>query len=149
MAPKYFGKLSKRKVPFAALVFTMIFSLLSLLTSVLAADTVFVLLMSIAGISVTISWIGIALSQLMFRRKFLQAGGKLEDLQFKVRYYPLVPLVCIISCVSILIFLAFDPTQLTGLLIGLGFLLICYLFYHFRNKKLEKLSTMSNEINPL
>ncbi|MBS4216303.1 MULTISPECIES: amino acid permease [Neobacillus] len=149
MAPKYFGKLSKRKVPFAALVFTMIFSLLSLLTSVLAADTVFVLLMSIAGISVTISWIGIALSQLMFRRKFLQAGGKLEDLQFKVRYYPLVPLVCIIFCVSILIFLAFDPTQLTGLLIGLGFLLICYLFYYFRNKKLEKLSTTNNEINPL
>jgi len=129
MAPKVFGKLSKRKVPFTALIFTMIFSLLSLLTSVIAADTVFVLLMSIAGISVTISWIGIALSQLMFRRKYLQQGGKLEDLQYRVPFYPFIPLVCIISCVSILLFLAFDPTQLIGLLIGLGFLLICYVSY--------------------
>jgi arginine/ornithine permease len=135
MAPKRFGKLSKRKVPFTALVFTMIFSLLSLLTSVIAADTVFVLLMSVAGISVTISWIGIALSQLMFRRKYLQDGGKLEDLQYKVPLYPLIPLICIVFCVSILIFLAFDPTQLIGLLIGLGFLVICYVSYHFKNKQ--------------
>ncbi|MBT2654718.1 amino acid permease [Bacillus sp. ISL-18] len=134
MAPKVFGKLSKRKVPFTALVFTMIFSLLSLLTSVLAADTVFVLLMSIAGISVTISWIGIALSQFMFRRKYLRQGGKLEDLQYRVPFYPLIPLVCIVCCVSILIFLAFDPTQLIGLLIGLGFLLICYLSFYFKNR---------------
>ncbi|ULT58950.1 amino acid permease [Neobacillus drentensis] len=134
MAPKVFGKLSKRKVPFTALVFTMIFSLLSLLTSVLAADTVFVLLMSIAGISVTISWIGIALSQFMFRRKYLQQGGKLEDLQYRVPFYPLIPLICIVCCVSILIFLAFDPTQLIGLLIGLGFLLICYLSFYFKNR---------------
>jgi arginine/ornithine permease len=134
MAPKVFGKLSKRKVPFTALVFTMIFSLLSLLTSVIAADTVFVLLMSIAGISVTISWIGIALSQFMFRRKYLGQGGKVEDLQYRVPFYPLIPLVCIVSCVSILIFLAFDPTQLIGLLIGLGFLLICYLSFYFKNR---------------
>lgn len=141
MAPKRFGTLSKRKVPFAALVFTMIFSLLSLLTSVIAADTVFVLLMSIAGISVTISWIGIALSQLMFRRKYLQGGGKLEDLQYKVPYYPLIPIICIVFCVSILLFLAFDPTQLVGLLIGIGFLIACILFYHFKLRKNDKVDS--------
>jgi arginine/ornithine permease len=139
MAPKLFRKLSKRKVPLSALVFTMIFSLLSLLTSVIAADTVFVLLMSIAGISVTISWIGIALSQLMFRRKYLKGGGKLEDLKYKVPFYPLIPIICIVFCVSILLFLAFDPTQLTGLLIGIGFLVLCILYYHFKNK---------NTVNP-
>jgi arginine/ornithine permease len=147
MAPKRFGTLSKRKVPFAALVFTMIFSLLSLLTSVIAADTVFVLLMSIAGISVTISWIGIALSQLMFRRKYLQGGGKLEDLQYKVPYYPLIPIICIVFCVSILLFLAFDPTQLVGLLIGIGFLIACILFYHFKlgkNGKVDSDTTISS-----
>jgi arginine/ornithine permease len=141
MAPKRFGTLSKRKVPFAALVFTMIFSLLSLLTSVIAADTVFVLLMSIAGISVTISWIGIALSQLMFRRKYLQGGGKLEDLQYKVPFYPLIPIICIVFCVSILLFLAFDPTQLVGLLIGIGFLIACILFYHFKLRKNDKVDS--------
>ncbi|RBP88696.1 arginine:proton symporter (AAT family) [Cytobacillus firmus] len=145
MAPKVFGKLSKRKVPFTALVFTMIFSLLSLLTSVFAAETVFVLLMSIAGISVTISWMGIALSQFMFRRKYIQAGGKVEDLKYKVPFYPVIPLICIIFCVSILVFLAFDPTQLAGLLIGIGFLLVSYIFYYFKNRKTDKVSS-NNEI---
>ncbi|MCC3646709.1 amino acid permease [Cytobacillus oceanisediminis] len=145
MAPRVFGKLSKRKVPFTALVFTMIFSLLSLLTSVFAAETVFVLLMSIAGISVTISWMGIALSQFMFRRKYIQAGGKAEDLKYKVPFYPIIPLICIIFCVSILVFLAFDPTQLAGLLIGIGFLLASYLFYYFKNRKTDKVSS-NNEI---
>ncbi len=78
MAPRVFGKLTKRKVPLNALIFTISFSLLSLLTSFIAADTVFVLLMSIAGISVTISWMGIALSQYMFRRKFLKGGRKAD-----------------------------------------------------------------------
>ncbi|URT68931.1 amino acid permease [Cytobacillus firmus] len=145
MAPRVFGKLSKRKVPFTALVFTMIFSLLSLLTSVFAAETVFVLLMSIAGISVTISWMGIALYQFMFRRKYIQAGGKAEDLKYKVPFYPIIPLICIIFCVSILVFLAFDPTQLAGLLIGIGFLLVSYLFYYFKNRKTDKVSS-NNEI---
>ena len=93
MAPKMFGRLSKRKVPLNALIFTMSFSLLSLLTSVMEAEAVFVLLMSIAGISVTISWMGIATSQLMFRRHYLKAGGKLEDLKYKVPFYPLCPIV--------------------------------------------------------
>lgn len=145
MAPRVFGKLSKRKVPFTALVFTMFFSLLSLLTSVFAAETVFVLLMSIAGISVTISWMGIALSQFMFRRKYIKAGGKVEDLKYKVPFYPIIPLICIIFCVSILVFLAFDPTQLAGLLIGIGFLLVSYIFYYFKNRKTDKVSS-NNEI---
>ncbi|CRK82281.1 amino acid permease [Neobacillus massiliamazoniensis] len=148
MAPKLFGKLTKNKVPFASLVFTMIFSLLSLLTSVIAADTVFVLLMAISGISITISWFGIALSQFMFRRKYLQSGGKLEDLQYKVPFYPFIPIVCMVFCVSILIFLAFDPTQLVGLLVGLAFLIICYLFYYMKNKKKEE-GIRETEINSL
>lgn len=141
MAPRLFGKLTNLKVPFAALVFTMIFSLLSLLTSVITADTVFVLLMAIAGISVTISWIGIALSQFMFRRKYLQSGGKIEDLKYKVPFYPIIPIVCMVSCVSLLIFQAFDPTQLVGLLIGIGFLIVCYSFYYFKNRKTINIRT--------
>ncbi|WP_370569574.1 amino acid permease [Sporosarcina sp. BP05] len=139
MAPKVFGRLSKRKVPLNALIFTMTFSLLSLLTSVMEAEAVFVLLMSIAGISVTISWMGIATSQLMFRRHYLKAGGKLEDLKYKVPFYPYVPLFCIAFCLLILVFLAFDPTQRIGLYYGVGFLVACMLFYKFRLEKKNKI----------
>jgi arginine/ornithine permease len=83
----------------------------------------------------------------MFRRKYLQGGGKLEDLQYKVPYYPLIPIICIVFCVSILLFLAFDPTQLVGLLIGIGFLIACILFYHFKlgkNNKVESDTTFGS-----
>lgn len=135
MAPKLFGRLTKRKVPLNALLFTIVFSLLSLLTSFIAADTVFVLLMSIAGISVTISWMGIATSQFMFRKKYVKAGGKVEDLKFKVSFYPFVPLFCIGTCLLILVFLAFDPTQRVGLFYGVGFFMVCLLFHHFKRGK--------------
>lgn len=140
MAPKIFGRLSKRKVPFNALLFTILFSLLSLLTSVMEADTVFVLLMSIAGISVTISWMGIATSQLMFRHKYLRDGGALENLSFKVPFYPFVPIFCIAFCLMILAFLAFDPTQRVGLYYGVGFFIACMVFYKLKLEKKDKKS---------
>ncbi|MCG3087053.1 amino acid permease [Sporosarcina cyprini] len=138
MAPKLFGKLTKRKVPLNALYFTMAFSLLSLLTSVMEADAVFVLLMSIAGIAVTISWMGIATSQLMFRRRYLKAGGSITDLGFRVPFYPAIPIVCITFCLLILVFLAFDPSQRIGLFYGVGFFIACMVFYKVKLQKKEQ-----------
>ncbi|MHC8515902.1 amino acid permease [Sporosarcina sp. ITBMC105] len=135
MAPKLFGRLTKNKVPLNALIFTMFFSLLSLLTSVMEADAVFVLLMSIAGIAVTISWMGIATSQLMFRHRYVKAGGKVEELEYRVRLYPWLPIFCIVFCLAVLGFLASDPTQRIGLLYGVGFFVACLVFYKFKLAK--------------
>lgn len=135
MAPPVFSRLTKQKVPLNALLFTMAFSLLSLLTSFMEADAVFVLLMSIAAIAVTISWMGIAMSQLLFRRRYIRQGGRLEDLKYRVKLYPLVPLTCLSFCLIILLFLAFDPSQRLGLVYGIGFFIACMVFYKL---KLEK-----------
>ncbi|WP_336663309.1 amino acid permease [Kurthia gibsonii] len=147
MAPKIFSKTSKRNIPLNALLFTMVFSLLSLLTSVMKADAVFVLLMSIAGISVTISWMGIALSQFMFRRKYVKSGGRLEDLQYRVKWYPFIPLVCITFCSAILIFLLWDETQRAGVLYGIGFLLLCIVFYSIKLKRQKREAVQVPEVN--
>lgn len=147
MAPKIFSKTSKRNIPFNALLFTMVFSLLSLLTSVMKADAVFVLLMSIAGISVTISWMGIALSQFMFRRKYVKSGGRLEDLQYLVKWYPFIPLFCITFCSAILIFLLWDETQRAGVLYGIGFLLLCIVFYSIKLKRQKREAVQVPEVN--
>lgn len=147
MAPKIFSKTSRRNIPLNALLFTMIFSLLSLLTSVMKADAVFVLLMSIAGISVTISWMGIALSQFMFRRKYVKSGGRLEDLQYRVKWYPFIPLFCIIFCSAILIFLLWDETQRAGVLYGIGFLLLCIVFYSIKLKRQKREAVQVPEVN--
>lgn len=147
MAPKIFSKTSKRNIPLNALLFTMVFSLLSLLTSVMKADAVFVLLMSIAGIFVTISWMGIALSQFMFRRKYVKSGGRLEDLQYRVKWYPFIPLFCITFCSAILIFLLWDETQRAGVLYGIGFLLLCIVFYSIKLKRQKREAVQVPEVN--
>lgn len=131
MAPKIFGKLNKRGVPSYALLVTLGFALLSLLTSVVAEDTLFVVLLAISGIGGTLTWLAIAAAQIGFRRQYIKNGGKVEDLKFKVPLYPFVPILCIVMCLIIFAFTAFDATQRTSLYWGFGFVVVCYLYYYF------------------
>jgi arginine/ornithine permease len=131
MAPKIFGKLNKRGVPAYALLVTLGFALLSLLTSYIAADTLFVVLLAVSGIGGTLTWLAIAAAQIGFRRQYIKNGGKVEDLKYKVPLYPFIPILCIAMCLLIFAVMAFDPTQRSSLYWGFGFIGLCYLYYYF------------------
>lgn len=135
MAPKIFSKLNKSGVPSYALLLTLGFALLSLLTSVVAEDTLFVVLLSISGIGGTLTWLAIAVAQIGFRRQYIKNGGKVEDLKYRVRLYPFVPILCIVMCLFIFAFTFYDETQRTSLYWGFGFIAACYLYYYFRYKR--------------
>ncbi|MFJ7726891.1 amino acid permease [Neobacillus sp. NPDC097160] len=135
MAPKVFGKLNKRGVPQYALLVTLGFALVSLLTSVVAEDTLFVVLLAISGIGGTLTWLAIAVAQIGFRRQYIKNGGKVEDLKYKVPLYPFVPILCIVMCLFIFAFTAFDETQRTSLYWGFGFIAACYVYYYFKFKR--------------
>ncbi|GAA1385389.1 amino acid permease [Peribacillus frigoritolerans] len=138
-APRSFGKVNKRGIPMNALLVTLVFALLSLLTSVMAEETLFVVLLAISGVGGLVTWMAIAFAQYKFRKQYIASGGKLEDLKFKVPFFPLVPIGCLIMCVGIVVFTAFDPTQRTSLYIGFGFIVACYVFYYFKftRKKID------------
>lgn len=131
MAPSIFAKLNKRGVPSYALLITLVFALLSLLTSIVAANTLFVVLLAVSGVGGTLTWLAIAIAQLRFRKMYVRDGGKVEDLKFRVRLYPFLPILCILMCLMIFVFTAFDPTQRTSLYWGGGFVIACYLCYYF------------------
>lgn len=131
MAPKVFGKLNKRGVPSYALLVTLGFALLSLLTSYVAEDTLFVVLLAVSGIGGTLTWLAIAAAQIGFRRQYMKNGGNVEDLQYKVPLYPFIPILCIVMCLAIFAVMAFDPTQRTSLYWGFGFIALCYVYYYF------------------
>ncbi|MND73641.1 Amino-acid permease RocE [compost metagenome] len=135
MAPKSLSPLSKRGVPLRALSITLCFALVSLMTSFVAADTLFMVLMAVSGMSGTVTWIVIALAQYRFRKAFLREGGKLTDLKYRAPLYPLVPLLCITLCSSLFVFLALDETQRPSLYWGFGFIAVCYAAYFFINRK--------------
>ncbi|MDU9394367.1 amino acid permease [Pseudomonas sp. zfem002] len=135
MAPRSLTPLSSRGVPLRALSITLCFALISLMTSFVAADTLFMVLMAVSGMSGTVTWIVIALAQYRFRKAFLSEGGKLEDLKYRAPLYPLVPLLCITLCSSLFVFLALDETQRPSLYWGFGFIALCYAAYFLVNRK--------------
>ncbi|MCC9022115.1 amino acid permease [Bacillus nakamurai] len=132
---KALGKTNKRGVPLNALIVTLAVACLSLLSKVAAPETVYMFLLSLAGLSAQVGWITISLSQLMFRRKYIREGGKVEDLKFKTPLYPVLPLVGLTLNTVVLISLAFDPEQRLALYCGIPFMVICFIVYHLYVKK--------------
>lgn len=144
MAPKSFAKLNKHGVPFYSLLVTLGFALISLLTSVVAEDTLFVVLLAISGIGGTLTWLAIAAAQIGFRRQYIKNGGRVEDLKYRVRFYPFVPILCIVMCLFIFGFAAFDETQRTSLYWGFGFVALCYIFYFLKFKRTNNNLSLEN-----
>ncbi|WP_223587896.1 amino acid permease [Neobacillus bataviensis] len=128
-------KVNKSGVPINALFFTIGIALLSLLSGFFAEETVFMWLLSVAGLGAQVGWISITASQIAFRRKFIREGGKVEDLKFKTPLFPLLPIIALLLNVSVLVSLAFDPAQRLALYLGVPFVAACYLIYHFKIKK--------------
>ncbi|MBU3568648.1 amino acid permease [Priestia aryabhattai] len=133
ISPKL-GKITKKGVPFNALVLSMAVSCLSLLSSVFAPGTVYVVLVAVAGFAVVVVWFGICLSQFMFRKNFLKSGRNIRDLKFRTPLYPVVPIVASVMCLASCIGLAFDPSQRIALYCGIPFIFACYAFYYMKNR---------------
>jgi len=107
----------------------------SLMTSFVAADTLFMVLMAVSGMSGTVTWIVIALAQYKFRKAYLRDGGKLSDLKYRAPWFPVLPLMCITLCCSLFVFLALDETQRPSLYWGFGFIALCYGAYFLIHRK--------------
>ncbi|ANE45369.1 amino acid permease [Paenibacillus swuensis] len=124
-------RVNRRGIPVNSLMLTMGIAFLSLLCSVVAADTVFVWLISLAGLGAQVGWIAITASQLAFRKKYIASGGKLKDLKFRTPLYPYLPLLGLTLNILVLVSLAFDKDQRIALYCGIPFAALCYLYYFF------------------
>ncbi|MGE6632013.1 amino acid permease [Bacillus sp. NPDC077027] len=135
MAGKAFRRVNKRGIPMNALLLTFLFTGISLLSGFFAEETVFMWIVSIAGMSAQAGWMTITISQLFFRKKYIKAGGQLENLKFKTPLYPVLPIVALTLNTIVLISLAFDSEQRIGLYVGVPLMLIGYVIYHLYVKK--------------
>ncbi|BBH18770.1 putative amino acid permease YbgF [Paenibacillus baekrokdamisoli] len=134
MVSPWLGRITSRGVPLNALIVSMLVACLSLLSSVIAADTVYVVLIAVSGFAVVAVWMGIVASQFMFRRQFLKQGGKIQDLKYRTPLYPVVPIVAFLMCLASCIGLYFDPDQRIALYFGIPFVALCYLIYYLKNR---------------
>ncbi|ULT57056.1 S-methylmethionine permease [Neobacillus drentensis] len=125
-----FAKMTKQGVPINGVIFSMLGGALALFSSIVAPDTVYIVLVSISGLAVVVVWMSISASQFLFRRQFLKEGNSVEDLVYRTPLYPFVPIASFVLCLASCIGIAFDPTQRIALYCGIPFVLLCYGSYY-------------------
>ncbi len=124
-----------------ALCVSMVGGLASLISSVVAPETVYLALVSVAGFAVVGVWMSITASHFFHRRAFVRNGGNIDDLAYKAPLFPVVPILAFTLCLVSLIGIAFDPNQVAALYFGVPFVGACYAFFHFKYGRRRQLAT--------
>ena len=148
MMPAGLAKLNKRGVPVNALAFSMLGGLLALASSVMAADTVFVILISIVGFSTVGVWLSICIAHYRFRQQFLANGGDLNELKYKSPWFPFVPIAGAVMCIIVMVGMGFDPEQRIALYCGIPFTVSCFVIYHLTHK-IKKAARMTHVVDDM
>ncbi|WP_198673422.1 MULTISPECIES: amino acid permease [Kocuria] len=127
--PAVFRRTNRFGVPSVALAASMVGGLLALLSSVYAAETLYLVLVSISGLAVMLVWVAIAWSQLNFRRRWIAEGHSVTELAYRVPGYPVVPILALVMSLASCVLIVFDPNQRAALYWTVPFVALCYLTY--------------------
>jgi arginine/ornithine permease len=128
-AGTFLGRVNKRKVPVNALLISIAFAAIALIASFVSADTVYLFLISSVGASNMFLYGVTCLSQIKFRKKYIETGNEVEALRFKVPVYPILPICGIVFYMLLVVMMFFDSTQRLALYTGLPVYLILYVIY--------------------
>ncbi|WP_194409292.1 amino acid permease [Microbacterium cremeum] len=131
-APRVLQRLTRRGIPLVALSVSLALGLVSLISSVIAPQTVYLVLVSIAGFAVVAVWMSIVASQFFHRRRFVREGGDITTLPYRTPLYPALPILAFVLLSISLVAIAFDPNQVAALYFGVPFVGLCYLFFWWR-----------------
>lgn len=125
-APRTFTRLTRRGIPIVALLVSLAIGLVSLISSVIAAETVYLVLVSIAGFAAVAVWMSIVAAQFFHRRAFVRGGGDVATLPFRTPFSPAVPILAFVLLTASIVAIAFDPDQAPALYFGIPFVLPGY-----------------------
>lgn len=128
--PRIFAATNAHGTPVLAVIFSMLGGILSLLSSVYAAGTIYLVLVSISGLAVVIVWMAIAICQLNYRRRFLAAGHSVDELKYRTPWYPVVPWFAFLASLASCLLIWFDPSQRVALYWTVPFVALCYGGYY-------------------
>lgn len=149
LIPARFAKTNFRGVPVWAVLFSMAGSLLALLSSVIAASTVYLVLVALSGLSAVVVWIAIAYCQIVFRRRWLASGHSADELKYRTPGYPYVSWAAFILCTASFILVIFDVEQRFALVAELVFIVVCYGIYFLQQwwRKRRKASDSEDDLS--
>ena len=150
MIPRWFAKTNHRGVPMLALCAAMAGGLLALLSSVIAASTVYLVLVALSGLSAVVVWIAIAYCQIVFRRRWLESGHSTSELKYRTPGYPYVSWAAFILCTASFVLVVFDVEQRFALVAELVFIVACYGAYFLQQwVRKRKKATEADDLDTL
>lgn len=138
-APKFLAKVTKNKVPMNSLIVTMVFAALSIVASFVAADTVYLFLISIVGAGNIFIYGLDCICQYRFRKRYIGNGGKLEDLNFRTPLFPLVPILGVAAYGFVFVGMCLDVSQRMSLILSVIVYTSIYFIYNAHLKKADNL----------
>lgn len=94
-APRFLSKVNRYGAPYYAVLFSSVIGFVCVFASIYSASVAFVWFLSITAVSGFISWWGIAVVHIRFRRAFKAQGRSMDDLPYKAFLYPYSALVAI------------------------------------------------------
>lgn len=144
LAPEFLSKLNKNSVPMNATIFTLIWTWLVLLFGFLAdslhafgdkGTSFYGSLLGISGFTGTVMWVGIIISQLVFRFKLKKRGyDAKKDIISKSFFYPYLHIFSAIVQILAMILLIISPDGWVIFAISAVFFVLCMLVYWVFNK---------------
>jgi arginine/ornithine permease len=139
-AAEFLGIVNRKKVPVNALLVSIAFACIALVTSFISADTVYLYLISSVGVSNMFLYSVTCLCQYNFRKKYLKDGQDINKLKFKAPLYPILPILGIILYTILVAIMVLEPTQRIALYSSLPIFAVIYLSYKRRKTSEERCS---------
>ena len=113
-APRQLTKLSRRGVPYVAILFSSTVGFLCVIMAWVAPRTVFLFLLNSSGAIILFVYLLIALSQIVLRRRTPP-----EKLRIKMWLFPVLSILTLAGMVAVLVAMAFDHTARSQLWLSL------------------------------
>ncbi|MFR8516480.1 MAG: amino acid permease [Emergencia timonensis] len=134
-APKICAKTSKSGVPVVALTISMLFAMVGIIAEFVAQDTVYLFLVYFIGGGNIFMYSVICICQYRFRKRYLAEGGRLQDLNFKVASYQLVPILGVLAFAAMLVVTLLDPSEAVAIYVCAPCYLAIYIVSRIYTKK--------------
>ena len=130
-APKFFEKLSSKKVPVNGILFSSGITLLVVILNYLFPGKIFMYLMSIVTGAIIISWAMIVLTHLKFKLHFEKLG---KSTKFPALFYPFANYLCLLFMVGLIAMMMTMEEMRLAIFLMPVWVLVIYLFYKYKNK---------------
>jgi lysine-specific permease len=101
-APEIFSRTMKSRIPLFALIGTGGIGLVLFMWGIFE-NTIYTILIYATSLAELLSWSTIAIAHFRFRVGYLKQGRKLTDLKYYARFFPVGPIMVVISCLFFLV----------------------------------------------